>query len=69
MLCIHSKANTRYGKKILDEFGRINILVNNTVREVLSPIVDTTEESWDLVMNVTLKKHFDEASYMVGDVA
>ncbi len=45
-------------KKTLDEFGRIDILVNDAAREILAPIVDTTEENWDLVMDVCLKGTF-----------
>ncbi|MDY6932811.1 MAG: SDR family oxidoreductase [Spirochaetota bacterium] len=45
-------------KETLEAFGRIDILVNNAGREVLAPIVETTEENWDLVINVCLKGTF-----------
>jgi len=44
--------------KTLDSFGRIDILVNNAAREVLAPIVETTIENWDLVIDVCLKGTF-----------
>ncbi|MDY6834269.1 MAG: SDR family oxidoreductase [Chloroflexota bacterium] len=44
--------------KTISEFGRIDILVNNAAREILAPIVDTTEENWDLVIDVCLKGTF-----------
>lgn len=44
--------------RTLEAFGRIDILVNNAAREILSPIVDMTEETWDLVVNVCLKGTF-----------
>ena len=45
-------------KEALDAFGRIDILVNNAARELLAPVVDMTEETWDLVMQVSLKGTF-----------
>lgn len=45
-------------QQTLDHYGRIDILVNNAARELLAPIVDMTEENWDIVMNVSLKGTF-----------
>ena len=45
-------------KQTLDAFGRIDILVNNAAREIIAPIVDTTEENWDLIMDVCVKGTF-----------
>jgi len=45
-------------KQTLDAFGRIDILVNNAAREIIAPIIDTTEDNWDLIMNVCLKGTF-----------
>ena len=42
----------------LDKFGRIDVLVNNAAREVLASVKDTTDEQWDLVMDVCLKGTF-----------
>lgn len=44
--------------KTLEEYGRIDILVNDAAREILAPIVNTTEENWDLVIDVCLKGTF-----------
>ncbi len=45
-------------KQTLDKFGKIDVLVNNAGREVLSPVKDMTDEQWDLVMDVCLKGTF-----------
>ncbi|MDP6099893.1 MAG: 3-oxoacyl-ACP reductase family protein [Dehalococcoidia bacterium] len=45
-------------KKTLDAFGRIDILVNNAGTNRVSKVVDMTDESWDLVINVNLKGTF-----------
>ena len=45
-------------KQTLDKFGKIDVLVNNAGREILSPVKDMTDEQWDLVMNVCLKGTF-----------
>ena len=45
-------------KETLNKFGKIDIMVNNAGREILSPVKDMTDEQWDLVMNVCLKGVF-----------
>ncbi|MDY6853112.1 MAG: SDR family NAD(P)-dependent oxidoreductase [Thermodesulfobacteriota bacterium] len=45
-------------KQTLDKFGKIDVLVNNAGREILSPVKDMTDEQWDLVMDVCLKGTF-----------
>ncbi len=45
-------------KKTLSEFGRIDILVNNAGIANPAPVVDMTDEAWDLVINVNLKGTF-----------
>ncbi len=45
-------------KKVIDEFGRIDILVNNAGISRGMPIVDLTEDSWDLVLDTNLKGVF-----------
>ena len=42
----------------LDEFGRIDMLVNCAGNNVRAPFVDLTEEQWDSVMNAHVKGHF-----------
>jgi NAD(P)-dependent dehydrogenase (short-subunit alcohol dehydrogenase family) len=42
----------------LETFGRLDILVNNAGIQRYSTVTETTEEEWDLVMNVNLKSAF-----------
>lgn len=42
----------------LETFGHIDILVNNAGRNILAPVVDMTDEQWDLVVDVCLKGTF-----------
>ena len=44
--------------KVMDEFGAIDILVNNAGVLVKVPILDTSEEVWDNMMNNNLKGCF-----------
>ncbi len=45
-------------KKARDKFGEIDVLVNNAGIQRYSKVADTSEEEWDLVMNVNLKSAF-----------
>jgi len=45
-------------KKVIDEFGRIDILVNNAGTIRLTPILDLTEDFWDLILDTNLKGVF-----------
>lgn len=42
----------------VEKFGQINYLVNNAGIQRYSTVTETTEEEWDLVMNVNLKSAF-----------
>jgi 3-oxoacyl-[acyl-carrier protein] reductase len=42
----------------LDKFGRIDILFNNAGINRLSPVVDMTDDVWDLVINTCLRGTF-----------
>lgn len=44
--------------QIIEKFGQINYLVNNAGIQRYSTVTETTEEEWDLVMNVNLKSAF-----------
>ena len=44
--------------KVMDEFGAIDILVNNAGVQVKAPILDTSEEVWDNIINTNLKGCF-----------
>ena len=43
---------------ILDKFGRIDLVFNNAGINQLSPVVDMTDEVWDLVVNTCLRGTF-----------
>lgn len=45
-------------QKVIDEFGRIDILVNNAGALRDRPLVDMTEQDWNLVVDVSLKGSF-----------
>ena len=46
-------------ERVKAEFGRIDILVNNAgANPVQSPVLDTEEWAWDVIMNVNLKGVF-----------
>jgi NAD(P)-dependent dehydrogenase (short-subunit alcohol dehydrogenase family) len=44
--------------RVLEEWGRVNVLVNNVGATVNSGLLDTTVEQWDRVHSVTLKAPF-----------
>lgn len=46
-------------KKIKDEFGRVDVLVNNAGITKDGPLVRMSEEAWDDVVNVNLKGVFN----------
>jgi len=45
-------------KTCLDEFGRIDILINNAGIVKFGPLHETPEKDWDAVLNVNLKSVF-----------
>jgi len=45
-------------EKVIGEFGRIDILVNNAGTNRRAPILDLTEDSWDLILDTNLKGTF-----------
>ena len=44
--------------KTLEEFSRIDILVNNAGIDHMGPVVDMTDESWELIININLRGTF-----------
>ena len=47
-----------FTSKALDEFGRVDILVNNVARSIMSPIINLREDGWDKIINTSLKSYF-----------
>ncbi|MEP6845273.1 MAG: glucose 1-dehydrogenase [Panacibacter sp.] len=50
---------------IHNKFGRIDCLVNNAGIQRYGTVTDTTEDQWDLVMNVNLKSQYLCAKYSI----
>jgi NAD(P)-dependent dehydrogenase (short-subunit alcohol dehydrogenase family) len=45
-------------QRVMDEFGVIDILVNNAAVDVRKPILELTEDEWDKVININLKGYY-----------
>jgi len=45
-------------EKVVDEFGHIDILVNNAAIAFWRPMLEVTEEDWDNVVDIDLKGYF-----------
>jgi NAD(P)-dependent dehydrogenase (short-subunit alcohol dehydrogenase family) len=52
------EAATAAAQRAVDEFGRLDILVNNAGLYPRSPVVETSPELWDRVLDVNLKGTF-----------
>ena len=52
-------------KRTINEFGRIDVLINNAAVVTLSPVSDLSEEAWDMVIGVNLKGPFLCCKYVV----
>jgi 3-oxoacyl-[acyl-carrier protein] reductase len=46
-------------KEIVKEFDSIDILVNNAGIDISKPLVEMTDEEWDLIINVNLRGTFN----------
>ena len=51
----------------VSRFSRIDILVNNAARNIMSPILNLREDGWDKIINTNLKSYF-LLSQTVGQV-
>ncbi|NQT48336.1 MAG: 3-oxoacyl-ACP reductase FabG [Chloroflexi bacterium] len=45
-------------KKAVEEFGRIDILVNSAGTDIIVPTLELTEKAWDSMIRLNLKSHF-----------
>jgi len=45
-------------QKVMDEFGRIDVLVNNAGIVIRSPLLDLPESDWDKLMNINVKGYY-----------
>lgn len=45
-------------EKVLDKFGKVDILINNAGTTVSKPALDHKEDDWDKVLDVNLKGYF-----------
>src|SRR5437764_5512754 len=45
-------------QKVISEFGHLDLLVNNAGVQTWKPLLDVTEEEWDLVIDTNLKGCF-----------
>jgi len=52
-------------EKAIKNFGEVDILVNNAGINRYATVTQTTEEDWDLTMNVNLKSAFLAAKYAI----
>lgn len=51
--------------KAIHNFGEVDVLVNNAGINRYATVTQTTEQDWDLVMNVNLKSAFLAAKYAI----
>lgn len=52
-------------EKAIKNFGEVDVLVNNAGINRYATVTQTTEEDWDLTMNVNLKSAFLAAKYAI----
>ena len=45
-------------QRVMDEFGVIDILVNNAAMSITAPLLDLQEDGWDRVINTDLKGYY-----------
>jgi NAD(P)-dependent dehydrogenase (short-subunit alcohol dehydrogenase family) len=55
---LQSKSVEAMVSAAIEEYGTIDVLVNNAGVNVRKPVVEVTEEDWDLVLDTNLKGYF-----------
>ncbi len=48
----------RFVSEAHEKFGRIDILVNNVARNIMSPLMNLREDGWDKIVTTNLKSQF-----------
>jgi len=48
----------RLVQRVMDEFGTIDILVNNAAMNVMAPLLELREDGWDRVIDTDLKGYY-----------
>ncbi|MBM7369050.1 SDR family NAD(P)-dependent oxidoreductase [Gordonia hydrophobica] len=52
--------------KVVEKYGRLDIVMNNAGTEIEKSVPDTSEEEWDFVMNVNVKGVFLMSKAVIG---
>ncbi len=45
-------------QRVIDEFGSIDILVNNAAMNIMAPLLELREDGWDKIINTDLKGYY-----------
>ncbi len=45
-------------QKVIDEFGTVDILINNASMNILAPLLELREDGWDRIINTNLKGYY-----------
>lgn len=65
---LQSESIEKMVERVLGHFGRIDILVNNAGINIRKPVLELSEEEWDLVLNTNLRGYFLVSRAVVLDM-